>query len=82
MRVCAPHLLQQHPQLAEAQTIDSEISESDFNFWLIEQIAMYGRELSIEPLSKGVYQPMHPIEEAIWVKGSAEGVYIAEVDES
>ena len=82
MRVCAPHLLQQHPQLAEVQTIDTEISESDFKLWLIEQIAMYGKELAVEPLPKDAYQPMHPVEEAIWVRGSEEGVYILEADES
>ena len=82
MRVCAPHLLQQHPQLAEVQTIDTEISESDFKLWLIEQIAMYGKELLVEPLPKDAYQSMHPVEEAIWVRGSEEGVYILEADES
>lgn len=82
MRVCAPHLLEQHPQLTEVQTTDSEISESDFKLWLYEQMMMYGRMLPVEPLPKNVYQPMNPVEEAIWVRGSAEGIYVVEVDES
>ena len=43
---------------------------------------MYGKELLVEPLPKDAYQSMHPVEEAIWVRGSEEGVYILEADES
>ena len=46
MRVCAPHLLQQHPQLAEVQTIDTEISESDCDVLPSPNLAIMARASS------------------------------------
>ncbi len=76
-----PYLLKQHPQLAKVETNDSEISKSSYKFWLIEQIVMYGRELPVKPLPKNVYHGMRPIEEAIWLRGSDDDVYIVTDDE-
>lgn len=81
MRACAPYLLQQHPQLASVVTVNSEINEFNYKLWLFEQIGIYGKELPVKPLPKGQYQAMHPVEEAIWMRGSNEGIIIASPNE-
>lgn len=62
--ICGPELLKQHPALAE---IDAEgvYDKATAESFVTEQIKRYGETLPVVPLSQGIYEPRHPIQEAI-----------------
>lgn len=58
---CKPELLRQHPALAAVDV--SEINETNWQWWLDEQVAAFGESLTVEPLCPADYEHQDPIEE-------------------
>ncbi|WPS86442.1 hypothetical protein SMD22_18290 [Brevibacillus halotolerans] len=62
IKICAPFLLQQHPELL---VVDADnVDENNLGAWIDKQLKVYGEFLAVEPLAPGRYQSMDPIEEA------------------
>lgn len=61
--VCAPVLLQQHPDLADVKA--EGITKENWRAWLDEQIARFGEYRKVVPLKAGVYEAKDPITELI-----------------
>jgi hypothetical protein len=49
---CKPHLLAQFPQLADVDC--SDVNRENCTQWLAEQVAKYGEQFEVKPLSKGM----------------------------
>lgn len=58
---CRPHLLKQHPQLAEIA--EPDLTPETFRAWLDEQIARFGETLPVEPLPQHAHEFIDPISE-------------------
>jgi hypothetical protein len=75
---CKPHLLAQHPQLAEVQAPERFEDEAHVWRWLAEQVDRYGTELLVRPVPETVDRD--PIEELIELRGGdAHGIIAIEV---
>lgn len=61
IEVCAPALLDQHPQLRGVEA--SGITKETFEAWLAEQVKKFGENLEVRPLNKGQYEPRNFIAE-------------------
>jgi hypothetical protein len=75
---CRPHLLVQHPQLAEVEPPDEFEDEAHVWRWLAEQTERYGVELPVQR----VYEPVHrdPIAELVEMRGGTDGIIGVVVD--
>lgn len=60
-RECRPHLLKQHPQLAEVD--DSTVTPETWKAWLDEQVQRFGETLPIAPIPAGAHEFIDPISE-------------------
>lgn len=60
-RECKPHLLKQHPQLAEVDA--SGVNQDNWEEWLTKQVNKYGEQLPVTPLPEGMYEVKDPIQE-------------------
>lgn len=60
-RECRPHLLSQHPKLAEADA--SGVTSENWRAWLDEQIARFGETFSVSPLPEHAHEFIDPISE-------------------
>lgn len=60
---CAPALLAQHPQLADAQP-PAEFDNAEHAWrWLAEQVDRFGAELPVRPLAAGDHTRIDPLTE-------------------
>ena len=58
-RVCAPHLLRQHPQLKDVY--GGGVTKDNWKEWLKEMTARFGETLSVEPLRH--FEHIDPLKE-------------------
>lgn len=71
---CKPALLVQHPRLAAVDV--AEITQENWQWWLDEQVALYGETLSVEPLRPGDYEQVDPVQEAEEMMGQDRVVVV------
>jgi len=57
----APLLLEQHPQLAAVDA--SKVTAENWEAWLAEQVAHFGKELSVSPMSADQHERIDPVSE-------------------
>ena len=60
-RECAPHLLRQHPQLADADA--ATVTPETWEAWLREQEAKYGAELPVARIPRDDHARKDPVAE-------------------
>ena len=60
-RECAPHLLKQHPQLADVDA--SNVSKDNWQAWMRQQVGKYGPTLYVVPLQPGEHYQIEPMSE-------------------
>ena len=72
---CRPHLLRQHPQLADVT--GAEVTRENWRPWLDAQRVRFGDALMIEPIPRDDHAVRHPIQELVDMIGpKAERVYL------
>ena len=73
-RECAPWVLKQHPQLAE---ISSEgIGRDNWQPWLTECYAKYGKELPLTPMPREMHTAINPLEELAAMMGDKKKIIV------
>jgi hypothetical protein len=60
-RECAPHLLQQFPQLAAVSA--ESVDRGNWATWLRGQILQYGNEFDVKPLPQHAHEFIDPMSE-------------------
>lgn len=60
-RECKPHLLQQHPQLAQIDA--SSVTAENWQAWLAEQVSAFGETLPVSPLPEHAHEFIDPVSE-------------------
>lgn len=67
MRACAPHLLRQHPQLADivVPPLDADSGPT----WLAVQKYLYGETLTVRPIPADDYMPKDAMTELVEMVG-------------
>lgn len=88
-RECAPHLLRQHPQLAECEASVGAARVAAgpppagggkpewVDLWLAEQVVKFGETLLVHPIPRDDHERKDPIEEAVEMVGKDRVVVIA-----
>jgi hypothetical protein len=77
--VCKPHLLSQHPQLAQVDA--SGVNENNWQAWLAEQVAEYGEYLPVEPLGPVEYERKDPLDELREMRGNKPVILVSTEDD-
>jgi hypothetical protein len=78
-RICGPHLLKQHPQLAGIDA--SNVNTANWRKSLKAWVEQYGSSLPVEPLPIGDYVHRNPIEEACDMVGVDRVVVVRDDNE-
>lgn len=60
---CSPHLLAQHPDLAEVPVPDEFDGKEHVERWLAEQVARFGEYRDVAPLAEADHTRIDPIAE-------------------
>ena len=68
MDECRPHLLRQHPALADIT--GAEVTTDNWRDWLAQQEVRFGRTLDIQPIPTDDHARRDPIQEAVDMVGS------------
>lgn len=67
-RVCQPHVLAQHPELADVDA--SNVNPDTWRAWLDEQRTRFGDTRALTPLPRGAWTYRDPCEEAAEMVGA------------
>ena len=65
--VCKPALLEQHPQLAAADS--SNVDTENWREWLADRVEEFGETLPVQPLPASAWEKDDPIEELMDMVG-------------
>jgi hypothetical protein len=74
-KVCAPYVLQQHPDLVAVDT--ASITRENWRRWLATATKQYGKTRTLTPIPAGAYQAQDPIRELIDMReGRTDGILV------
>jgi hypothetical protein len=66
---CKPHLLAQHPWLADIVAPDEFRDTAHVESWLAEMVGIYGERHTVSPIRPGSYNARDPLAELIEMVG-------------
>lgn len=87
---CKPHLLRQHPKLADADVSPLDKLADDtapdarrslIDGWMRMQVAAFGETLLVEPIPQDDHERKNPWDELVEMRGSDEGVIPVVIDD-